>query len=122
MHVLWLLRELGLDPRATRRDARCGACRARDVARVRAPECDDNRFFEGELEPCINAQVAAAGAYFGQDVGGLVERLLGEQLEDGGWNCDAPGMHRRAPRSTRRSACWRRCSSSKRATRREPGA
>src|SRR5690606_9059115 len=26
-------------------------------------------------------------AYFGQPVDGIVERLLGEQLEDGGWNC-----------------------------------
>jgi hypothetical protein len=33
--------------------------------------------------------VAASGAYFGQDVRGLVERLLDEQLSDGGWNCEA---------------------------------
>jgi hypothetical protein len=32
-------------------------------------------------------QVAAVGAYFGQDVGGIIARLLGEQLPDGGWNC-----------------------------------
>ena len=32
---------------------------------------------------------AAVGAYFGQDVRGIVERLLGEQLADGGWNCEA---------------------------------
>jgi hypothetical protein len=25
--------------------------------------------------------------YFGQNIDGIVERLLGEQLEDGGWNC-----------------------------------
>jgi hypothetical protein len=25
---------------------------------------------------------------FGQDVDGVVARLLGEQLEDGGWNCE----------------------------------
>jgi hypothetical protein len=52
-------------------------------------ECDGNRFFEGEVEPCINGQVAASGAYFGQDVRGIVDRLLGEQLPDGGWNCEA---------------------------------
>ena len=28
------------------------------------------------------------GTYFGQDVEGVVTRLLGEQLEDGGWNCE----------------------------------
>ncbi len=34
--------------------------------------------------------MAAAGVYFHQDVRGIVDRLLGEQLSDGGWNCDAP--------------------------------
>jgi hypothetical protein len=53
------------------------------------PECASNPFFAGETEPCINGQVAAAGAYFGQDVRALIDRLLREQLPDGGWNCDA---------------------------------
>jgi hypothetical protein len=52
-------------------------------------ECDGNAFFEGEMEPCINGQVAAVGAYFGQDVRGIIARLLAEQLPDGGWNCEA---------------------------------
>jgi hypothetical protein len=52
-------------------------------------QCDSNGFFEGEVEPCINGQVAAVGAYFGQDVRGLIDRLLAEQLPDGGWNCEA---------------------------------
>jgi hypothetical protein len=52
-------------------------------------ECDGNPFFAGEVEPCINGQVAAAGAYFGQDVRGIIDRLLAEQLPDGGWNCEA---------------------------------
>jgi len=52
-------------------------------------EADDNPFFAGEVEPCINGQVGAVGAYFGQDVRGLVDRLLAEQLSDGGWNCEA---------------------------------
>lgn len=30
----------------------------------------------------------AVGSYSGQDVQGLVDRLLGEQMEDGGWNCE----------------------------------
>jgi hypothetical protein len=33
--------------------------------------------------------VGAVGAYFGQDVRGIVARLLAEQLPDGGWNCEA---------------------------------
>ena len=41
------------------------------------------------MEPCINGQVGAVGAYFGQDVRGIVDRLLAEQLPDGGWNCEA---------------------------------
>ena len=46
-------------------------------------------FFSGEVEPCINGRTVALGTYFGQDVDGVVARLLGEQLEDGGWNCEA---------------------------------
>lgn len=47
------------------------------------------RFFDGEVEPCINGRTVAIGAYFGMDVEGIVDRLLGEQLADGGWNCEA---------------------------------
>ena len=46
-------------------------------------------FFSGEVEPCINGRTLALGAYFDQDVDGVVARLLGEQLADGGWNCEA---------------------------------
>jgi len=46
------------------------------------------RFFDGEVEPCINGRVVAIGAYFGQDVRGIVDRLLTEQMADGGWNCE----------------------------------
>jgi len=31
----------------------------------------------------------ASGAYFGQDCQRILERLLNEQLPDGGWNCEA---------------------------------
>lgn len=47
-------------------------------------------FFCGEVEPCINGGVLALGAYFGRPTESLARRLLGEQLGDGGWNCDAP--------------------------------
>jgi hypothetical protein len=47
-------------------------------------------FFEGEVEPCINGGALALGAYFGRPSESLAQRLIGEQLEDGGWNCDAP--------------------------------
>jgi hypothetical protein len=47
-------------------------------------------FFQGEVEPCINGGVLALGAYFGRPTESLAHRLAGEQLEDGGWNCEAP--------------------------------
>jgi hypothetical protein len=47
-----------------------------------------NAFFDGEVEPCINGNVVATGAYFGVEMAPLVGRLLGEQLADGGWNCE----------------------------------
>jgi hypothetical protein len=89
MHVLTLLRELGLDPASA--EARRALAQVATHVTWRGcgpPECADHRFFEGEIEPCINGQVAASGAYFGVDVRDLVERLLGEQLADGGWNCE----------------------------------
>ena len=112
MHVLWLLRHLGLDPASAEARRAVGLVRDHVTWQGCGPqECDDNPFFAGEVEPCINGQVATAGAYFGQDVRGLVDRLLGEQLPDGGWNCEAPRTARRGRRSTPRSACWRLCSS-----------
>lgn len=54
------------------------------------PEVGAKPFFEGEVEPCLNGGTLAAGAYFGRPSLALLERLLREQLDDGGWNCDAP--------------------------------
>jgi hypothetical protein len=90
MHVLMLLRDLGLDPASDQ--ARRALGLVRDGVTWKGcgpPECDGNPFFAGEVEPCINGQVAAVGAYFGQDVQGIFDRLLAEQLPDGGWNCEA---------------------------------
>ena len=96
MHVLTLLREMGLDPASDE------ARRALDLVRGhvrwqgwdidgswRGPDFVGAPFFVGEVEPCINGQVAASGAYFGQDVQRIIKRLLAEQLADGGWNCEA---------------------------------
>jgi hypothetical protein len=89
MHVLSLLRELGLDPASDQARYAVGLVRDR-VTWQGSAAYDGRPFFAGEVEPCINGQVAASGAYFGQDVRGIVDRLLGEQLSDGGWNCEAP--------------------------------
>lgn len=82
--TLRLLRTCGLDPASEQ--ARRALAPVHEAARW---EYDaDLRFFEGEVEPCINGRVVAIGAYFGQDVRGVVDRLLGEQMADGGWNCE----------------------------------
>ena len=90
MHALMLLRDLGLDPGCD--EARDAVNLVRDRVTWQGcgpPEYASNPFFAGEVEPCINGQVCAVGAYFGQDVRGIVDRLLAEQLPDGGWNCEA---------------------------------
>src|SRR4029077_4488695 len=90
MHVLMLLRELGLDPASDQARRAVGLVRDRVTWKgCGPPECDRNPFFAGEVEPCINGQVGAVGAYFGEDVRGIIDRLLAEQLPDGGWNCEA---------------------------------
>ncbi len=88
MHALMLLRDLGLDPASDQARRAVGLVRDR-VTWQGWGEDDGNPFFSGEEEPCINGQVGAVGAYFGQDVRGIIDRLLGEQLPDGGWNCEA---------------------------------
>ena len=101
MHVLMLLRDMGLDLASDQARRAVGLVRDRVTWQGCGPqECDGNAFFEGEVEPCINGQVAAVGAYFGQDVRGIVDRLLGEQLPDGGWNCDAPNGSTRSSFNT----------------------
>jgi hypothetical protein len=90
MHVLMLLRDLGLDPASDQARRAVSLVRDRVTWQGCGPqECDSNAFFEGEVEPCINGQVGAVGAYFGQDIRGIIDRLLSEQLSDGGWNCEA---------------------------------
>jgi hypothetical protein len=82
--TLALLADLGLDP----------ACQsARETIELVIANCrwehDGQAFFDGEVEPCINGRTLSIGAYFGADVDGLVSRLLTDQLDDGGWNCEA---------------------------------
>jgi hypothetical protein len=79
-----LLHDCGIDPRTD--NVR------RAVARVHAHsrwEHAGQPFFSGEVEPCINGMTVALGVYFEQPVDAIVNRLVGEQLEDGGWNCEA---------------------------------
>jgi hypothetical protein len=83
-YSLLLLRDLGLDPSCDQ--ARRAVALVRDHCRW---EHAGQPFFSGEVEPCINGMTVVLGVHFDQDVDGVVARLLGEQLEDGGWNCEA---------------------------------
>ncbi len=64
---------------------------------------DNRRFFDGETEPCINGRILAVGAYFNKLNDSLANRLLGQQLEDGGWNCEAVEASAKRPKSRRSS-------------------
>jgi hypothetical protein len=82
--TLQLLHDFGVDPHAERV--------RRAIHSVKAGcrwEHAGQPFFNGEVEPCINGRTVMLGTYFGQDVSAIVVRLVGEQLEDGGWNCEA---------------------------------
>jgi hypothetical protein len=84
MHTLQTLELCGLDPAS-------GSAR-RAIALVAEHgrwEHEGQRYFDGEVEPCINGRTIDTGAYFGVDVAPIVERILGERLVDGGWNCEA---------------------------------
>jgi hypothetical protein len=83
MPVMLELRDFGLDPTTGT---------AREMTSKVAASCrweyNGEPFFDGEVEPCINGHTVSIGAYFGADVDGIVARLLDDQLEDGGWNCE----------------------------------
>ena len=84
MHSLQTLQIFGLDPAS-------GAAR-RAIALIAEHgrwEHAGQRYFDGEVEPCINGRTIETGAYYGVDVAPLVDRILGERLADGGWNCEA---------------------------------
>ena len=83
-HSLSQLREFGFDP---------GSDRARRMVKLISANCrwehDHQPYWEGEVEPCINGVTVANGTYFGVDMAPVVKRLVGERLDDGGWNCEA---------------------------------
>ena len=86
---LLVLKALGLDPASN--EAR------KMIERVDKLtfEWHHNRpFFHGETEPCINGRILGLGSYFKEPNDALAQQLLGEQLEDGGWNCEAPKSRR----------------------------
>jgi hypothetical protein len=90
IYTLVLLRELGVDPASEPVRSAIDLIRER----ITWQQLDGRPFFDGETEPCINGAILATGAYFGVASERLVERLLSEQLDDGGWNCEAPKSKR----------------------------
>jgi hypothetical protein len=87
LYTMLLLRATGVD----RSEPASDSAVARLAAGFRWHEDLGNKpFFEGEVEPCLNGGTLALGAYFGRPTESLARRLVGEQLEDGGWNCEAP--------------------------------
>lgn len=98
LRTLLLLHDMGLDPASEKAKRAVGRVRENvrwlmNIAQDELPKDEDiawwhRPFFAGEVEPCINGRVVTVGAYFGEDMRPLVDRLLGEQMADGGWNCD----------------------------------
>lgn len=95
--ALWLLHELG----ASVEDDRVRSAVEAVHERVRWEARNGGRpFFAGETEACVNGRVLTLGARFGHPDAALADRLVGEQLDDGGWNCDAPTSSRGSFHST----------------------
>jgi len=91
--TLWslvVLKDLGLDPAS--KQARKMIDRV-DKHLVFKP-LNNRPFLHGETEPCINGRILGVGAYFKGPNDALVDQLLDEQLEDGGWNCESPKSRR----------------------------
>jgi hypothetical protein len=100
LYTLAVLKDLGLDPAS--KQARKMIDRV-DKRLVFKP-LNNRPFLHGETEPCINGRILAIGSYFKEPNDALANQLLGEQLEDGGWNCEAqPFLPPKRPPSRRSS-------------------
>jgi hypothetical protein len=95
INTLMLLRDLGVDPtHPSVRDAV-------ELVRTNVEHDPGQPFFGGETEVCVNGRVLVLGAYFDvPDSDHLVDGLLEQQLDDGGWNCESPPSRRSSFHST----------------------
>jgi len=99
LNALAVLKDLGLDPAS--KQARIMIDR---VDKGLVYKWHNNRpFLHGETEPCINGRILGVGSYFKEPNEALANQLLGEQLEDGGWNCEAIEETPKRPKSRRSS-------------------
>jgi len=90
LYTLVLLKDLGLSPAARQSRRMIG----RIDRRVVFKRLENRPFFDGETEPCINGRILGVGSYFKEPNDRLARQLVAEQLEDGGWNCEAPRSRR----------------------------
>ena len=90
LYTLVLLKDLGLSPAAKQSRRMIG----RIDRRVVFKRLENRPFFDGETEPCINGRILGVGSYFKEPNDRLARQLVAEQLEDGGWNCEAPRSRR----------------------------
>ncbi len=99
LYSLVVLKDLGLDPAS--KQARKMIDRV-DKRLVFKP-LHNRPFLHGETEPCINGRILSIGSYFKEPNDALAKQLLSEQLEDGGWNCEAVEESPKRPKSRRSS-------------------
>jgi hypothetical protein len=90
VYTLVVLKDLGLDPASKQARKMIDRVDKRLVFR----RLKNRAFLHGETEPCINGRILGIGSYFKEPNDGLANQLVGEQLEDGGWNCEAPTSRR----------------------------
>ncbi len=90
LYSLVVLKDLGLEAASAEARRMIGRVEKKLVFKP----LKNRPLLHGETEPCINGRILGIGAYFKEPNDELAEQLLGEQLEDGGWNCEAPESRR----------------------------
>jgi hypothetical protein len=90
LYSLVALMDLGLDPASEQARKMIDRVDKRLVFK----RLNNRPYLHGETEPCINGRILGIGAYFKRPDEALANQLLAEQLEDGGWNCEAPKSRR----------------------------
>src|SRR6202453_237708 len=94
LYSLTVLMDLGLDPAS--KQARKMIDRVDQ--RLAVKRLDNRPFLHGDTEPSIHGRILGIGSYFSSHFKepnhALANQLLGEQLADGGWNCEAPKSRR----------------------------
>lgn len=90
LYSLVALMDFGLDPASQQARTMIDRVEKRLVFKW----LNSRPYLHGETEPCINGRILAIGSYFKRPNDALAKQLLAEQLEDGGWNCEAPPSRR----------------------------